>query len=192
MPGFQRILKNNFFRWTFVFYLLIILLVGCKTTKEIEKKDDSDRLLREFLTKYEKTFDPSDYDEDIQLVLEEEKREREAIEAAKVITIAPPETIPGFRVQILFTPEIDQANQVRDEVTSILPEEWSYVVYDAPYYKIRIGNFKDRAEANLMVRRLVGLGYKDAWVVPDKIIKNPSPRPPEIFIEPDKQPEPRR
>ncbi|MBI4810870.1 MAG: SPOR domain-containing protein [Ignavibacteriales bacterium] len=192
MPGFQRILKNNFFRWTFISYLLVILLVSCKTTKEIEKKDDSDRLLREFLVKYEKTFDPSVYDEDIQLVLEEEKREREAIEAAKVITIAPPETILGFRVQILFTPEIDQANQARDEITSLLPEEWSYVVYDAPYYKIRIGNFKDRAEANLMVRRLVGLGYKDAWIVPDKIIKNPPPRPPEIFIEPEKQPEPRR
>ncbi len=192
MLGFMKIHKNNFSNKYFLLYIFIILIVGCKTSKEIEKKEESDQALKNFITKYESTFDPSVYHEDVKLILEEERREKEFMEAAKVFTVAPQESIPGFRVQVLFTPEIDQANHTRDELLNLLPDEWCYIVYDAPYYKVRVGDFIERVEANQMVKKLISLGYKDAWIVPDKIIKNPPPKPPEVFIEPDKQPEPRR
>jgi len=192
MPGFVKIHKNNFYKKYFLFSLFIILIAGCKTAKEVEKREESEEALKNFITKYESTFDPSVYNEEVQLILEEEKREKELIESAKVFTVTSQESIPGFRVQVLFTPEIDQANQTRDELSNLLPEEWCYIVYDAPYYKVRVGDFREWTEANQMVKKLISLGYKDAWVVPDKVIKNPPPKPPEVFIEPDKQPEPRR
>lgn len=147
--------------------------------------------LNAFLQKYEKTFQPSNYNDELTEILQQEKKEREIIEAARVFKIAPPETIPGFRAQVMFTSEIEEANSVRDSIFNILPEEWNYIVYETPYYKIRVGNFIDRADANMMVKKLFSLGFKDAWVVPDRIIKNPPRRIPDSYIQPDIQPVPK-
>ncbi|MBI1806300.1 MAG: SPOR domain-containing protein [Ignavibacteria bacterium] len=136
---------------------------------------------------YEKTFNPADYDVDVKTILDEENRQRSTLEPAIVVTPAAPETISGFRVQVLFTQEIDQANQLKENLANAVPDDWVYVVYEAPYYKVRVGNFADRSTANQMVRKLVSIGYKDAWIVPDNVMKNPPPKPPETFIEPEKQ-----
>ncbi|MBI5475483.1 MAG: SPOR domain-containing protein [Ignavibacteriales bacterium] len=167
-------------------------MAGCKSPDASRKELNTKSELNEFLTKYEGTFQPSKYNNDVATILRDEKKERDIIEAAKVLKIAPPETIPGFRAQVMFTPEIDEANQLRDSISNILPDEWNYMVYETPYYKIRVGNFIDRAEANMMVKRLTSLGFKDAWVVPDKIIKNPTPKLPELQIIPDLQPDPKK
>jgi len=192
MPGYPRIFQSkNHILWLFIFFCGLLFLWGCKSSEKAEKIQPKSSF-KEFLTKYEKTFDPSDFDISLDSIRLEEKRQHEALEASKLVSVAPPETIPGFRVQVLFTPDIEQANLSRDTLSYLLPEEWTYVVYDAPYYKIRVGNYIDRTSANLMIRKLVGLGYQDAWVVPDKIIKNPPQRLPDTDIIPDKQPEQKR
>ena len=84
----------------------------------------------------------------------------------------------GFRVQIYSSTSIDEANAKVAEVQGILPMEWFYVVYDAPAYEIRAGNFLKRFDADKFVRQLSDRGYRDAWVVPEKVFKNPPPRPP--------------
>jgi hypothetical protein len=74
----------------------------------------------------------------------------------------------GFRIQIFATGSIDEAtasqtvarNQVGDSV---------YVVYDPPVYKVRVGDYATRLEANQRLTRIVNMGYDDAWVVSDKI-----------------------
>ena len=189
--GYLKINKNNL--WCFFGLFILIegglFLIGCKSAKDTEKIDRSEFELKEFITKYEKTFNPADYDVDVSIIKEEEKKYSEAIEAAKLVTIIPPETVPGFRVQILFTPEIEHVNQARDTLSNILPDDWTYIVYDPPYYKLRIGNFIDRIAANQMLKKLVDIGYRDAWIVPDKIIKNLPPKPPDILIEPERKPE---
>jgi len=191
--GFLKINKNRFDpKYLFFLILPILLLVSCKTTKELDKKEETGASFKEFLSKYEKTFDPSAYNEDVESILIKEKLQRESIELARFAAIAPPETTQGFRVQVLFTPEIEQANEARDSLSNLLPDDWCYIVYEAPYYKVRIGNYADRSDAGGMQMKLVRLGYLDAWIVPDKIIKNPYPRPPELFIVPDKQPEQKR
>lgn len=190
MPGYPRIHKNKYhILWFCLFFAGLSLLWGCKTSHEAEKKTDPKTSFNEFLAKYEKTFDPSEFNISPDSIKEEAKRLHEALDASKLVSIAPPETIPGFRVQVLFTPDIEQANLSRDTLSYLLPEEWTYVVYDAPYYKVRVGNYPDRTSANITVRKLVSFGYSDAWIVPDKIIKNPPQRLPEINIIPDKQPE---
>jgi hypothetical protein len=143
--------------------------------------------LRQFLNKYEPEFNPSDYDADVSIVRQEEKAQREAIQIAAVTTVAIPETIPGFRVQVLFTQDIEQADSAKDDLANLVPEEWVYVVYDAPYYRVRVGNYTNRSAASQMLSKLIKLGYKDAWVVPDNVVENPLPKTPDTFIEPEKR-----
>lgn len=209
MPGYQKINKNKVVqRWKcldilihtllldkiecllsiIIFLLIITINPGCKTTEEAEKEKIVETGVNEFLAKYEKTFDPGAYDEDVDTIIQLVKRQREIIEPSKIVAILPPETIQGFRVQVLFTPDIQQANRLRDELTERLTDTWTYIVHDAPYYKIRVGNHIDRPSAATMMKKLHGMGYKDAWIVPDKIIKNPLPLPPDALIEATKQP----
>jgi hypothetical protein len=193
MPGYQRIRKNNYhIFWLCILVCALSLFGGCKSSKEAERKTEQKSSLKKFLNKYEKTFDPSDFNLSLDSIRFEENHLRASLEASKLVSVAPPETIPGFRIQVLFTPDIEQANQTKDSLSNLLSEEWTYIVYDAPYYKIRVGNYINRTSANLMLRKLVVLGYQDAWIVPDKIIKNPPQRLPSTDIVPDKQPEQKR
>ena len=170
-------------------YLLVLfgsfMVLGCSGSKEVSNTEVHDYTLREFLATYEPTFNPSDYDPDVTILKQREEDRHNALLASAVVSTAMPETIPGFRVQVLFTQEIDEANRTRDSLSSLLPDDWIYIVYDVPYYKVRVGNFADRPSANQILKKLTGLGYTDAWIVPDNVIKNPPARFPDIDIEPE-------
>ncbi|HEY6193063.1 MAG TPA: SPOR domain-containing protein [Bacteroidota bacterium] len=172
---------------TGILLLGTISLWNCSGTRAVEPKTERIPSDAGFLQRFEKSFNPADYDADIKVVKQAEITQRSAVEAANVITTAVPETIPGFRVQVLLTQDIDEAVQVRDSVESRFPDEWTYLVFDSPYYKVRVGNYEDRASAARLLKRLGGLGFNQAWIVPDNILKNLPPKPPELNIEPEKQ-----
>ncbi len=141
---------------------------------------------KNFLAKYEKTFDPTEYEIDVAIIQEEEKKLHDNLEGPSLLVTAVPETIPGFRVQVLLTQDIDEANSIKDSVENGLSGEWVYLTYDSPYYKVRVGNFPNRLAATIILKKLVTEGYKDAWIVPDNVLKNPPPKPPDVQIEPEK------
>ncbi len=88
----------------------------------------------------------------------------------------PPIVVQGFRVQLFSTSEIDDANAKKAKAENSFPDEWFYVVYDQPTYKLRGGNFVNRTAADAFAKHLTGKGFPDAWTVPEKIVKNPRPR----------------
>lgn len=87
-----------------------------------------------------------------------------------------PTIIQGYRVQLFSTSEIDDANAKKARAEAAFPDEWFYVVYDAPRYKLRGGNFVNRSSADAFAKHLTEKGFPDAWTVPEKILKNPQPR----------------
>lgn len=165
--------------------IVLILLAGCGGAEGVRHVEQKRASVDAFLAEYEETFNPAKYAPAIDSIRRDVENVRSALESANVVTVAAPETIPGFRVQALFTGDIDQANRTKDTLTTLLPDDWVYMVYEAPYYKVRVGNFIERPSANLMVKKLVSLGYTDAWVVRDNIIKNPPPKIPDAYIEPE-------
>ncbi len=178
MPGWWRILGNK--PW-----LGVLLCLGCAGSPRFVQMQEP--AVSDFLARYERMFRPADFDPDIGPLLHEDLSLRhDTIGATALITLAVPETIPGFRLQVLLTQNIEEASGTRDTLNHLLPSEWVYTVYDAPYYKVRVGNFLDRASAGVLLKRLAGLGFKDAWTVPDNVIKNPPPKLPETFIVPEK------
>ena len=78
----------------------------------------------------------------------------------------------GFRIQILSTTSRDQANQVKSDLLNRFSDEKTYLQYHSPYFKVRIGNFinKDDAEKfRLKLNKFYPLGV---YIVED-VIENP-------------------
>jgi hypothetical protein len=161
----------------------LALLPGCSGSKEAEPKRTAGGSSSTALQRYERTFNPADYDADIKVVKQEEKTQRSVPAPTPLVTTAAPETVQGFRVQVLLTQEIDDAVKMKENVEQVLPGEWTYIVYDSPYYKVRVGNCEDRGSANPLVKKLNSLGFKEAWIVPDNVLKNLPPKPPDMNIE---------
>ena len=161
-----------------IFFATALLLLSCAPSKESEETNNSAEFAAE-LKRYEATFQPSDYNPDVKEFFREEKEHPPAEQdtGREEAVAETSELVQGFRVQIFSSQDIDEANTKLAEVQGLFPEEWFYLVYDAPSYKIRAGNFVIRFEAERFANRLSTRGYRDAWVVPEKVIRNPPPRP---------------
>lgn len=60
----------------------------------------------------------------------------------------------GYRLLVLNTNKRDEAVTAKTKVYSFFPELKSYLIYQAPYYKLKVGNFKDKKEAEAYQKRL--------------------------------------
>ena len=74
------------------------------------------------------------------------------------------ETMPGFRVQIFANENISRANEVYNRAIFKFKER-VYLEYEAPNYKIRVGNCKTRAEATRLQIYIRENGFPDAWII---------------------------
>ncbi len=73
----------------------------------------------------------------------------------------------GFRVQILNVIEEERALEVMSHAEVLFGK--AYLLFSSPNYKVRIGNFERRSEADVFADSARGMGFRSAWVVPSKI-----------------------
>ena len=157
----------------------LMFLWGCSSQKEAERTGRA-REFAEELRKYEASFRPSDYDADIEPLLKDTEKSATKVESSPsdVSATKTRELVSGFRVQLFSTTNIDEANSQKAVVESLFPGEKFYIVYDPPTYKIRGGNFLNRFDADRFAQLLVEKGYRDAWIVPDRVYSEvPAPGP---------------
>jgi hypothetical protein len=74
----------------------------------------------------------------------------------------------GYRVQILATADAEAADRMRREVESRLGTR-AYVAYQAPYFKVRVGNCASSDDCRDLQARLRNAGYDTVWIVADQI-----------------------
>jgi len=158
--------------------LILGILAGCGPSAETRKAEDRPEYFED-MRRYEGQFQPSEYDQDVEAVFTEE---REAIQRDQIFSeeIKEPEVAEitqGFRVQLFASTSIDESNAAKAEAEMHFTDEWFYIVYDPPTYKLRAGNFLTRFDADKFARQLADKGYRDAWVVPEKVYRKPRPRP---------------
>ena len=79
--------------------------------------------------------------------------------------------IEGFRVQVLATSSQENADRLRDELTIEYGKD-IYIVFEAPNYKVRIGNFIDRRLAEKLRLELINKGYPSSWIIRTRIEPN--------------------
>ena len=78
------------------------------------------------------------------------------------------EFMDGFRLQLYDDLSVINANKTFDNYKKKLPDSL-YLEFDAPFYKIRYGNFKTKREAELQKQNLMNNGMKDIWIIRSRI-----------------------
>ena len=56
-------------------------------------------------------------------------------------------TMPGFRIQVINTNDRKAAIDAKTKVYQLYPELKAYIQYQSPYYRLKVGNFKTKEEA---------------------------------------------
>lgn len=74
----------------------------------------------------------------------------------------------GFRIQIVSTTDQSVIKKARMEFSELNTPLKIYQVYDRPYYKLRVGDFLTKFEAEQMVYVLLR-SFPASFVVPDKV-----------------------
>jgi len=78
-------------------------------------------------------------------------------------------TTDGYRVQVLSTDDIDEANRIRAEVYEKTTKKEVYVIFEPPFYKVKVGDFTSKSEADNLRFNLNQLGYTESKVVQETV-----------------------
>ncbi len=81
--------------------------------------------------------------------------------------------VPGFRILIISTNDRNKANEAKLKVYRNFPELSAYLVYQSPYYKLRVGNFRDQKEAESYLKKIELYFPNGVYVIRDIIEVNP-------------------
>ena len=74
----------------------------------------------------------------------------------------------GYRVQILATRYYEYADSIAISISNRITDS-VYVEYETPNYKVRVGDFINRDNAEFLQQELFNLGYKSAWILRSRI-----------------------
>ena len=75
----------------------------------------------------------------------------------------------GYRLLVINTNNRDEATAAKTKVYTFFPELKSYLLYQAPYFKLKVGNFRDRKEAEDYQERLQKYFPKGVFIMNDTI-----------------------
>ncbi|MDZ7719313.1 MAG: SPOR domain-containing protein [Balneolaceae bacterium] len=128
----------------------------------VEEMDEFDRLLFENRSQLSDQF--ASVDQEIPDVFM-----KDIVQEERVV-----DQYAGFRVQLLSTRSVAEADSTKDNfrawadehIKGYSPE--AYVTFRQPYYKVRVGDFRDQQKANNFSRQVKDK-YPSAWVVHDRI-----------------------
>ena len=77
--------------------------------------------------------------------------------------------VEGYRVQ-LFSSRNPGMIDLDEEKLRLKYGQTVYLIYEAPFYKLRFGDFRNMESANNFCHKLHEDGYPDAWVVKSPIV----------------------
>jgi len=155
-------------------FIVLMLILNCSSSQKMTSRDkskgDSETntgIINEF-------FDPLILDEDELKWTKTISIESKSDQINNVLSRTDAneqvsEAIPGYRVQICAVSDEEKARQIqRDAILKFVTEE-VYLIYDTPYYKVRVGNCVTRLEADQLQQLATQNGFDDAWVVRTKV-----------------------
>lgn len=78
------------------------------------------------------------------------------------------QTIKGYRVQILAVGSRTEVNKVKSQFYTLFPDIKTFVIYQQPNFKLRVGNFRTRLEAHKVLLEVKG-HFPSAFITPDEL-----------------------
>ena len=79
----------------------------------------------------------------------------------------------GYRLQLLSTNNRNQAFKLKYDLLTNFPDQKAYVSYQAPYFKVKFGNFLHRDEAEKTRKQLTKSYPAGVFIVEDAIEYTP-------------------
>ena len=158
-------------------YLLIIVailyLAGCSGSKSVTKQETHSD------AKYDESFDPMTLDDnDIEFPSIVKNTDPNNNNTTTNTTNTPDiqKEVNGFRVQIIATQDLEKATLLEEEAKSQFSVNGhkTYLVFEAPLYKIRLGDFTSRNQADELKIQALKYGYREAFIVRTKVTVNPN------------------
>lgn len=148
---------------------LLVLAIGCMPAP-LPEEDARAELMRA-----ERDFDPLAQDLERPIVIPRQSQDSTQTEIPQEGLPSPgppgdsleatgPGVIQGYRIQIFLSDSLQEAVRVMTEARGRFQEE-VYLEYDAPYYKVRVGDCQTEFEGQELLKVAHRLGYRDAWLV---------------------------
>lgn len=78
------------------------------------------------------------------------------------------ESIDGYRIQIHFGGEREKAKTIKTKFLQQFPDVAAYEVYQQPNFKVRVGDFRTRLEAQKFMSEIYTY-FPSAFIVADEI-----------------------
>ena len=81
--------------------------------------------------------------------------------------------VPGYRILVINTNDRNKAMDAKTKMVREFPDLRSYLSYQSPFYKLKVGDFKERSEAEVYLPDIQRLFSSGVYVVRDIIEVNP-------------------
>lgn len=82
-------------------------------------------------------------------------------------------TAPGYRIQVINSNDRNKVFAVKAKIYQLYPELKPYLMYQPPFYKLKVGNFKTREEAEEYRKELSSQFPTGLYIVRDVIEVKP-------------------
>ncbi|MBN1780990.1 SPOR domain-containing protein [bacterium] len=154
---------------------ILLMLMACSTAKfgwEAEPEADLPESAGE--AGYVEDFDPlSLEEEDIRVTPNHSVAEQPARSLKPAVTDTPEEVpesdlVPGFRVQLFASESEQNANEAKRKAIFKF-EEQVYLDFQGAFYRLYVGDFIDKKDAESLAKEAQRTGFPGAWVVPARV-----------------------
>ena len=151
--------------------LFMLLILSCAGTKETTTPTQETIVS----PKYDESFDPLTLNDD-DIIIDPGKKTTESPQKTEQINQTASDNkrkeVNGFRVQILATSNIETASLTEQEATDRFEKggHQTYLLFEAPLYKVRIGDCLQRNEAEELRELALSYGYSGAFIVKTRVI----------------------
>lgn len=75
----------------------------------------------------------------------------------------------GYRIQVVSTSSRSRAQEVKTEMMNRFPDQKSYLLFQSPNFKVRVGNFLKKEDAEKFRKQLNKVYPQGGYVVEDAI-----------------------
>jgi hypothetical protein len=80
---------------------------------------------------------------------------------------------PGFRIQVISSNNRNKVLEAKTKMYQRFPELKAYMMYQSPFFRLKVGNFTDRADAETYLSGIQKLFQDNVYVVPDTVEVKP-------------------
>ena len=98
---------------------------------------------------------------------------KKQIEINEVTTRNSRRSAQGYRIQVISTNNRIKAMEAKTKIYQRFPELKAYLMYQSPYFKLKVGNFIEREEAESYLQDILTLFPTGVYVVRDVVEVKP-------------------